>query len=218
MRGVPHDTNVTTFLLSNTQQLSEADLKSMREVQAVDDAHRLERRQRGLESGESCRLSHMLWEGLASEIVEDNGLDALSETLRTRSTLSTCPLRFQKAADWLQTTLAQFLFDTMVATDASSFNQFKSYVATVPWFMLRTTLRLSSKRGLFRKALSDLFLARPYGSQGSFLERILSVFLQDQNSVEQLAACRARIGSISICEKLRQCMSHAELYGTTHRD
>lgn len=179
----------------------------MQDFQAVDDAHRAERRQKAEEALESCRLTHTLFDGLLHEIIEEDGLNAISEVLRSRSTLSTCPLRFQKTVDWLQTNLAQFLYDSLVATESTSFSKFKDYVSVIPWFMLRATLRLSNKPGLFRKAMSDLFLARPYGSSGSFLERILSVFLQETNTAEQLAACRARIGSISICEKIRQCKS-----------
>lgn len=211
MRGLPHDVAVTTFLLSNPQTLSEMDLRSMRQCQAIDEVRRFERRQRASDSSEQCKLMHLLWSGLGYEAVNDNGLDAFSEALRNNETLTHCPLRVQKSAEWLSLVLAQFLYDTLVATESESFSRLKAYLSTIPWYLLKTTLRLTSKRGMFRKALSDLFLARPYGSNGSLLERLLAVFLDDdENTAVQLAACRARIGSIAICEKLRQCKSVSE--------
>lgn len=181
------------------------DLVSIRHCQVIDDHKRTERRLKAAEAGDACRLSHMLWSGLQHEVFQEDGLDAFSDALRTNEKLSQCPLRFQRTAEWLRRDLAQFLYDSLVASDVQSFSKLKSYTSQIPWFMLRATFKLTNKRSIFKRALSDLFLSRPYGSNGSLLERLLAVFLRDTRSTEQLTECRSRIGSISICEKLRKC-------------
>jgi hypothetical protein len=121
----------------------------------------------------------------------------------------------------IESSAAQAIHDLLVAGEHSGpfFAKLRALNTSMPWFLLRNAFKLRNA-GLVTKALQDLLLSRRFGKQ-SLLQKCVSdrttyrmrprrrhrsllTILDDDPAYlnEQIEACRARIQSTLICERL----------------
>jgi hypothetical protein len=201
IRGIAHHSLVATLLLSNPISLKESDLQLIQQSQAIDEARRHDRKERAASADTRARLAHMFYSSVKEEIARQDGLAVLSEVLRTQPIAANLPIRFAKSLEWVRHSLASFLFDALVAGPPTTFAKFEKLNSVIPWFKLRQILKVASRKSILTRALSDLFLAKPFGSR-SLLQRLISVLVDHETSYEDIATCRAKIGSLTICSKI----------------
>lgn len=113
------------------------------------------------------------------------------------------------------------IHDLLIAGEHSApfFAKLRSLHASIPWFLLRNAFKLPNP-GLVIKALQDILLSRRFGKQSLLQKYVPALFLLNVRVLiwyralltildddpeylnDQIEACRARIQSTAICEKL----------------
>lgn len=204
VRLVGHHKETAAFLLLGSIVPKDLDLRDMRVREQVDAARRQSRIVVAQGAAERARGMYQFWADIEDEFVNGDGFLEVSEALRTTPTISRLPLRFQKGIEWLRMDLAQALHDLLVVGEHSGplFAKVKSMHSNFPYFFLRQAMKLPSAN-MMGKALQDLLLNKRFHNK-SLLQRILSVSLDDDPQLlgSQIHACRSRIQSLTMCEKL----------------
>ena len=113
-------------------------------------------------------------------LMEPDGLSRMLATIRRCPHVSDLPPEYMELMNWATVSMASGLFTMFVGRDSSSsaFAQLKSVHGMMPYFMVRSILRISNPVAMMRSFL-DLFLAQPFG-QKSLLQRMFTGRLQDE--------------------------------------
>lgn len=91
--------------------------------------------------------------------------------IKDNETIESLPERYMKVFEWARISFASTIYQTFVGSDTSSetFSGLKRIHALMPYFVLRSILRISNPIAMVRGVI-DLFLAQPFG-QRSILQR-----------------------------------------------
>lgn len=101
--------------------------------------------------------------------------------------------------------LASTVFHHFVAADnaSESFASLKRIHGLMPYFMMKTVLKISNPMGMIRGIL-DLFLAQPFGGR-SLLQRMFTGQLMEEVRAleEDIDAVKEKVDDPVMCEKVR---------------
>jgi len=179
------------FLTSNPTSLSAAEHEDAT-VRRRADALREEERQKFAEhTAERVAQLRKHFGAFKKELMQPEGLSNVFTTIRTCPHVSELPQRYRVLVDWAVTSLASGLFHIFVGRDTSSqaFAQLKHVHSIMPYFMVRSILRISNPVAMMR-AFLDLFLVQPFG-QKSLLQRMFTGQLQEE--ITELTDVRTRV-------------------------
>ncbi|GAA98308.1 uncharacterized protein L969DRAFT_46989 [Mixia osmundae IAM 14324] len=204
VRTVGHSKETAQFLLLGPISPKEADVKDIRRREVIDEARKAGRVQVAQGAAERTRAMQTFWHEASDEVINGDGLLAISEALRQSPTIEGLPTKYQKSIEWMRMGLAQGLYDLLCCGEHSAalFTKVKGLHAAFPWFLVRQAFKIPSTN-LMAKALQDILLAKPFGNK-SLLQRTLATVLEDDPTQlhQQIEACRARISSSVMCDKL----------------
>lgn len=211
IRMVGHHRETAAFLLLNSIIPKEIDLLEIRDREAVDRDRRERRILVAQGAAERAKLIHEWWREVVEEFVNGNGLNNLSDEIRRCRTIDKLPTKFRKSLEWIQMNIAQGIHDLLVTGEQSDvfFEKLLSYNSSFPWFLFKNILKIP-KTNLMCKALVELlFFKKGTLNKGkkSLMQRLINIAInedeEDSLSIQKrIQSCRARIQSLTMCEKL----------------
>jgi hypothetical protein len=194
-----------SFLLSGPTSLS---------PEEVEDARRREDADRIRENGRK-RFAHEIAErvdrlrdavkSVKGDIMGKDGLSHIFSIIKVTPDINQLPPNYRAVTEWGRITLASTIFQMFVASDTASetFASMKRLHGLMPYFLLRTALKISSPVAMIRSVV-DIFLATPFGGR-SLLQRMFSSSLTEEvtNIEEDIEAVKVKVDDPVMCEKLR---------------
>ncbi|KAM0789993.1 hypothetical protein ACM66B_005323 [Microbotryomycetes sp. NB124-2] len=169
-----------SFLTESPIRLTESE---QRDIAVREDMDRLrERELRSFRSEVDQRVAEleMYIREFREDMVQKDGLSRVFATIRTTENVDDLPTKYLKVLEWARISLASTIYQLFLGSDNSSsvFAQLKRMHGLMPYFMLRSVLRISNPVAMIRSVL-DLFLARPFGSS-SLLQKMFSSGLHEE--------------------------------------
>ncbi|KAA1099334.1 hypothetical protein PGT21_003790 [Puccinia graminis f. sp. tritici] len=211
IRTVGHHPETAAFLLLGSVVPEERDLLDVRQRELIDEERRKRRVQVAQGAAERSKTIHEWWSEVKSEFMDGEGLQNLSTALKQGSSVEELPLRFQKALEWIRMNVAEGLHELLVIGNQSDilFGKLLGLNAALPWSLIKSVLKIK-KPALMCKALLDVFLAKKSNlgkSKHSVIQRLIEIAINETEGsfmeVERrIQACRARIQSLTMCEKI----------------
>ncbi|KAG2118724.1 uncharacterized protein F5147DRAFT_666518 [Suillus discolor] len=194
-----------SFLLSGPTSLS---------PEEVEDARRREDADRIRENGRK-RFAHEIAarvdglrdavKSVKGDIMGKDGLSHIFTIIKVTPDINQLPPNYRAVTEWGRITLASTIFQMFVASDTASetFASMKRLHGLMPYFLLRTALKISSPVAMIRSVV-DIFLATPFGGR-SLLQRMFSSSLTEEVTIieEDIEAVKAKVDDPVMCEKLR---------------
>ncbi|KAJ7179115.1 hypothetical protein C8R46DRAFT_625317 [Mycena filopes] len=140
------------------------------------------------------------------DIMGKDGLTQIFATVKVTPNVRDLPANYKAVLEWARMSLAATVFQQFVASDNASetFASLKRIHGLMPYFMLKTALRISNPIAMIRSVL-DLFLAQPFGGR-SLLQRMFTGSLTEEVRAleEEIEAVKEKVEDPMICEKIRQ--------------
>ncbi|CCM01571.1 uncharacterized protein FIBRA_03631 [Fibroporia radiculosa] len=140
------------------------------------------------------------------ELFAKDGLTHIFATIKVTEDIRKLPPNYQAVVEWARISLASTVFHQFVAADSASesFAGLKRIHGLMPYFMLKTILKISNPMAMIRGVL-DLFLATPFGGR-SLLQRMFTGSLVEEVKAieEDVDHVKEKIDDPIICEKIRQ--------------
>ncbi|KAG0145583.1 hypothetical protein CROQUDRAFT_78698 [Cronartium quercuum f. sp. fusiforme G11] len=209
IRMVGHHRETAAFLLLGSIVPKESDLLEIRQRETIDHDRRQRRILVAQGAAERAKVIHEWWTEVVEEFVNGNGLNNLSDAIRQCRTIEDLPVRFQKSIEWLQMNLAQGIHDMLVIGEQSDvfFEKLLSFNTAFPWFLLRNVFKIP-KTKLMCKALMEVLLSKKATmKKKSVIQRLINISINEEEEdplgmQKRIQACRARIQSLTMCEKL----------------
>ncbi|PKI82726.1 hypothetical protein MVES1_004005 [Malassezia vespertilionis] len=139
-----------------------------------------------------------------AELMQPDGLSHMFSIIRQCPRASDLPPRFRVMLDWAESSMAAGLFSMFVGSDTASqsFANLKLIHGMMPYFMIRSILRISNPLAMIRSLL-DLFLVQPFG-QKSLLQRMFTGQLQEE--INELSAMgkgvQAKVQDMTLIQKM----------------
>ncbi|KAG2156083.1 hypothetical protein DEU56DRAFT_765475 [Suillus clintonianus] len=194
-----------SFLLSGPTSLS---------PEEVEDSRRREDADRIRENGRK-RFAHEIAgrvdglrdavKSVKGDIMGKDGLSHIFAIIKVTPDINQLPPNYRAVTEWGRITLASTIFQMFVASDTASetFASMKRLHGLMPYFLLRTALKISSPVAMIRSVV-DIFLATPFGGR-SLLQRMFSGSLTEEVRIieEDIEAVKAKVDDSVMCEKLR---------------
>ena len=117
------------------------------------------------------KVSHKFSIPTTVSIIISDGFKKMFSIIKDNETIDSLPERYMKVFEWARISFASTIYQTFVGSDTSSetFSGLKRIHALMPYFVLRSILRISNPIAMVRGVI-DLFLAQPFG-QRSILQR-----------------------------------------------
>ena len=117
------------------------------------------------------KVSHKFSIPTTVSIIISDGFKKMFSIIKDNETIDSLPERYMKVFEWARISFASTIYQTFVGSDTSSetFSGLKRIHALMPYFVLRSILRVSNPIAMVRGVI-DLFLAQPFG-QRSILQR-----------------------------------------------
>jgi hypothetical protein len=211
IRTVGHHPETAAFLLLGSVVPEERDLLDIRQRELIDEERRRRRVHVAQGAAERSKTIHEWWSEVKSEFIDGEGLQNLSKALKQGSSVEELPLRFQKALEWIRMNIAEGLHELLVIGNQSDiiFGKLLGLNAAFPWSLIKSVLKIK-KPALMCKALLDVFLTKKLNlgkSKHSVIQRLIEIAINETEGsfmeVERrIQACRARIQSLTMCEKI----------------
>lgn len=192
------------FLLNDPIELSAAEAEDVA-ARAHADAVRAEQRQQfARETAARAGELRAHLGAFKAELLQRDGLSQLFATIRATPRVEDLPAKYRVLLEWTKTSMASGLYSMFVGRDASSqhFAQLKYMHSMMPYFMVRSIMRLSNPLAMMRSLL-DLFLAQPFG-QRSLLQRMFTGPVHEEIAeLRELGKrVQARIGDAHLARKV----------------
>ncbi|TIB74624.1 hypothetical protein E3Q23_02643 [Wallemia mellicola] len=177
-RSVANSSTLQTFLLSNPTALTEEELQDAERRLFNDsvknsgkDRFKKEMDARADEVMDSVKMFKSDISSKAVSIIISDGFKKMFSIIKDNETIDSLPERYMKVFEWARISFASTIYQTFVGSDTSSetFSGLKRIHALMPYFVLRSILRVSNPIAMVRGVI-DLFLAQPFG-QRSILQR-----------------------------------------------
>ncbi|KAH9458752.1 hypothetical protein Pst134EA_018909 [Puccinia striiformis f. sp. tritici] len=211
IRTVGHHPETAAFLLLGSVVPEEKDLIDIRQRETIDEERRKRRVQVAQGAAERSKTIHEWWSDVKNEFVNGEGVENFSKALKQGTTIEELPVRFQKALEWIRMNVAEGLHELLVIGNQSDilFGKLLGLNAALPWSLIKNVLKIK-KPHVMSKALLEVFLAKKLNmgkSKHSVIQRLMEIAINETegNSFEterRIQACRARIQSLTMCEKI----------------
>ncbi|GAA5854395.1 hypothetical protein JCM8547_001807 [Rhodosporidiobolus lusitaniae] len=204
VRTVGHHRETAAFLLLGSIVPRDSDVLDIAKRELIDDARRSARMDVAQDAIDRVRATRKLWSTVEKEVIHGEGLSEISDALKSSPSVDKLPLKYQRSVETLRTSIAETLFNILVAgeSSAAAFARLKTLHAAVPYFLVKQALRIKSS-SLMSRALQDILLSRPFGGK-SLLQKILATCLNDDPDQmgKEMGRLEARIGSHIMCTKI----------------
>ncbi|TFK55731.1 hypothetical protein OE88DRAFT_1652180 [Heliocybe sulcata] len=194
-----------SFLLSMPTALSEEEKFDARRREDADRMRDDGRKRFAQEIKDRVEGLRDAVRGVKGDIMGRGGLTRIFATIKTTQDVRDLPRDYQAVIEWARISLASTVFQHLVAADSASetFAGLKRIHGLMPYFMLKTTLKISNPMGMIRSVL-DLFLAQPFG-QRSLLQRMFTSSLTEEVHAleEDIEAVKDKVDDPVLCEKIK---------------
>ncbi|KAF8621653.1 hypothetical protein AX15_007669 [Amanita polypyramis BW_CC] len=195
-----------SFLLSGSTTLSEAEQEDARRREEADRLRGDGRKKFAKEITTRVDGLRDAIRSVKGDIMGKDGLSRVFAIIKETPDINDLPDNYKSVIEWARISLASTVFHHYVASDDSSetFASLKRIHSLMPYFMLKTTLKISNPIGMIRSIL-DLFLAQPFGGR-SLLQRMFTTSLTEEVNAlqEQLEAVKDKVDDPMMCAKVRQ--------------
>ncbi|KAH9938137.1 uncharacterized protein B0H18DRAFT_965764 [Fomitopsis serialis] len=190
-----------SFLLSGPTQLSPDELEDARRREEADELREDGRKRFAKEIAARVDGLRDAAKSVKGELFAKDGLTQIFATIKVTDDIRNLPENFQAVIE-----LASTVFQHFVAADNASetFASLKRIHGLMPYFMLKTALKVSNPVVMIRGVL-DLFLAQPFGGR-SLLQRMFTGSLVEEvkGIEEDVEAVKDKVDDPILCEKIRQ--------------
>ncbi|KAF5370136.1 hypothetical protein D9758_001026 [Tetrapyrgos nigripes] len=143
---------------------------------------------------------------MKGDLMGKDGLSHIFGIIKVTPSIRDLPPNFQSVIEWARISMASTVFQQLVASDNASetFASLKRLHGLMPYFMLKTALRISNPIGMIRSVL-DLFLAQPFGGR-SLLQRMFTGSLTEEVKAleEEIEAVKIKVDDQVMCEKVKR--------------
>ncbi|KAF8351436.1 hypothetical protein F5887DRAFT_937457 [Amanita rubescens] len=195
-----------SFLLSGPITLS---VEEQEDVLRREEADRLRDEGRKTFAKEVANRVNSLRDAIKSvkgDVMGKDGLSQVFKTVKQTPNINDLPDNYKSVIEWARISLASTIFHHYVASDNSSetFAGLKRIHGLMPYYMLKTALKISNPIGVIRSIL-DLFLAQPFGGR-SLLQRMFTSSLTEEVRAleEQIESVKDKVDDPMMCLKVRQ--------------
>ncbi|KAF8640050.1 hypothetical protein AX17_001292 [Amanita inopinata Kibby_2008] len=195
-----------SFLLSGPTSLSQEEREDARRREEADRMREDGRKKFAKEIADRVDSLRDTMRSVKGDIMGKDGLTHVFAIVKVTPDLRNLPPNYQSVIEWARISLASTIFHQYVASDDSSesFAGLKRIHGLMPYFMLKTTLKISNPISMIRSIL-DLFLAQPFGGK-SLLQRMFTGSLTEETKAlqEQIEAVKDKVDDPIMCAKVRQ--------------
>ncbi|OCH94090.1 hypothetical protein OBBRIDRAFT_770404 [Obba rivulosa] len=194
-----------SFLLSGPTRLSEEEQEDARRREEADRLREDGRKRFAREIAARVDGLREAVRSVKGDLFAKDGLTHIFATIKQTPAIRDLPPNYKAVIEWARISLASTVFQNFVAADNASeaFANLKRIHGLMPYFMLKTVLKISNPVGMIRGVL-DLFLAQPFGGR-SLLQRMFTGSLMEEVKAleEDIEAVKDKVADPLLCEKLR---------------
>ncbi|KAF8974540.1 hypothetical protein BDZ97DRAFT_1646831 [Flammula alnicola] len=195
-----------SFLLSGPTTLTAVELEDARRREEADKMRDEGRKKFAKEVASRVDGLREAVKSVKGDIMGKDGLTRVFGTIKVTPNIRGLPANYQAVVEWARISLASTVFHMFVASDDASetFAGLKRIHGLMPYFMLRTTLKITNPVSMIRSVL-DLFLAQPFGGR-SLLQRMFTSSLAEEVKAleEEIEAVKDKVDDPIMCAKIRQ--------------
>ncbi|KAF9821175.1 hypothetical protein IEO21_00783 [Rhodonia placenta] len=195
-----------SFLLSGPTQLTAEEMEDAIRREEADKLREDGRKRFAREIAARVDGLREAARSVKGELFAKNGLTHIFATIKETEDIRQLPSNYQAVIEWARISLASTVFQHFVAADTASesFASLKRIHGLMPYFMLKTILKISNPMAMIRGVL-DLFLAHPFGGR-SLLQRMFTGSLVEEAKAieEDIQSVKDKVEDPVICEKVRQ--------------
>ncbi|KAJ7507837.1 hypothetical protein B0H11DRAFT_2314475 [Mycena galericulata] len=195
-----------SFLLSGPTTLSREEVEDALRREEADKVRDDGRKHFAKEIASRVEGLRDAVKSVKGDIMGKDGLTQIFATVKVTPNVRDLPSNYKSVLEWARMSLASTVFQQFVASDNASetFASLKRIHGLMPYFMLKTALRISNPIAMIRSVL-DLFLAQPFGGR-SLLQRMFTGSLTEEVRAleEEIEAVKEKVDDPMICEKIRQ--------------
>ncbi|KAJ6485044.1 hypothetical protein C8R47DRAFT_980506 [Mycena vitilis] len=195
-----------SFLLSGPTTLTREEIEDSLVREEADRVRDQGRKQFAKEIANRVEALRDAVKSVKGDIMGKDGLTQIFATVKVTPDVRDLPQNYRAVLEWARMSLASTVFQQFVASDTASetFASLKRIHGLMPYFMLKTALRISNPIAMIRSVL-DLFLAQPFGGR-SLLQRMFTGSLTEEvrSLEEEIEAVKEKVEDPMICEKIRQ--------------
>ncbi|KAJ6613417.1 hypothetical protein B0H10DRAFT_2165289 [Mycena sp. CBHHK59/15] len=204
--GIASSPVLRSFLLSGPTTLSREEVEDALKREEADRVRDDGRKHFAKEIASRVDGLRDAVKSVKGDIMGKDGLTLIFATVKVTPNVRDLPPNYKAVLEWARMSLASTVFQQFVASDNASetFASLKRIHGLMPYFMLKTALRISNPIGMIRSVL-DLFLAQPFGGR-SLLQRMFTGSLTEEVRAleEEIEAVKEKVDDPMICEKIRQ--------------
>ncbi|KAM6495865.1 protein of unknown function in PX-proteins (DUF3818) domain containing protein [Amanita muscaria] len=195
-----------SFLLSGPTTLTEEEQDDARRREEADCMRDDGRKRFAKEIATRVDALRGAIKSVKGDIMGKDGLSRVFGTIKEHPNINDLPDNYKSVIEWARISLASTIFHHYIASDDASetFAGLKRIHGLMPYFMLKTALKISNPIGMIRSIL-DLFLAQPFGGK-SLLQRMFTGSLSEEVRVlqEQIEAVKDKVDDPMMCTKVHQ--------------
>ncbi|KAJ7638835.1 hypothetical protein FB45DRAFT_1023592 [Roridomyces roridus] len=195
-----------SFLLSGPTTLSHEEVEDALRREEADKVRDDGRKHFAKEIASRVDGLRAAVKSVKGDIMGKDGLTQIFTTVKATPDVRDLPSNYKAVLEWARMSLASTVFHQFVAADTASetFASLKRVHGLMPYFMLKTALKISNPIAMIRTVL-DLFLAQPFGGR-SLLQRMFTGSLSEEVRAleEEIEAVKEKVDDPMICEKIRQ--------------
>ncbi|KAF8655309.1 hypothetical protein AX16_003206 [Volvariella volvacea WC 439] len=195
-----------SFLLSGPTTLSREEMEDARRREEADRVRDEGRKRFAKEIANRVDSLRDAVRSVKGDLLAKDGLTHVFAIIKVNPDIRRLPQNYKAVVEWARITLASKVFQHFVASDDASemLASLKRIHGLMPYFMLKTTLKISNPIAMIRSVL-DLFLAQPFGGK-SLLQRMFTSSLTEEvkQLEEQIEAVKDKVDDPIMCLKVRQ--------------
>ena len=207
---VADSSTLSSFLLSEPTMLSAAEERDALAREGLDAVRDDEATRFSQEANRRVSELRQHLQSFKADLIQRDGLTRVFATIKSTPNIEDLPESYRALLAWGRISTASTLFSLFVGSDTASdmFGQLKRIHGLMPYFMLRSILRISNPVSMIRSVL-DVFLAQPFG-QRSLLQRMLTSSIQEEaKELGEIANGIAfKVDDDDLCERIR-CFVYA---------
>ncbi|UZJ56201.1 hypothetical protein CBS101457_005521 [Exobasidium rhododendri] len=201
---------LSSFLLSEPTTLSEAEERDALAREGLDAFRDDEAGRFTREANRRVNELKQHLQTFKADLIQRDGLSRVFGTIKATPHIEDLPESYRALIAWGRINTASTLFNLFVGGDTASelFGQLKRIHGLMPYFMLRSILRISNPISMIRSVM-DVFLAQPFG-QRSLLQRMLTSSIQEETKElgEIANGVAVKVEDDALCERVR-CFVYA---------
>ncbi|KAF9567302.1 hypothetical protein CPC08DRAFT_740197 [Agrocybe pediades] len=195
-----------SFLLSGPISLTPDELEDAKRREEADRVREEGRKRFAKEIAARVDGLRDAVKSVKGDIMGQDGLTHIFGTIKVTPDIRHLPDNYKAVLEWGRISLASTVFHMFIASDDASetFAGLKRIHGLMPYFMLKTALKITNPVGMIRNVL-DLFLAQPFGGR-SLLQRMFTSSLTEEVKTleEEIEAVKDKVDDPIMCAKIRQ--------------